>query len=112
MKKRKRTSAPTPVPHVKHRLVIALSLMLLSNLGWLLPITFIPFLPISLEDKAVAVTLSIIMGHVLYNAGLILAGSHVVHLVKRHRQNLIFFWTQAGMFFRSLMKNFRNTLGR
>jgi len=100
------------VPHARIRLVFAFLLMLLSNLGWLLPITLIPFLPLSLEDKAFAATFSIIMGHVFYNIGLVLAGSHVVYLVKKHRQNIRFFWIQAQMFFSSLMKNFKKRIGR
>lgn len=70
------------------KLIIAFFLILGSNLGWLLPITFIPFLKIPIEHKAAATTISIIMGHATYNLGLLLVGARLVTEIKKRHSSI------------------------
>ncbi|MBU0580697.1 MAG: hypothetical protein KKA19_05935 [Candidatus Margulisbacteria bacterium] len=89
---------------ISTKTLIALLLMLISNLGWFLPITIIPLLKIPLKTKTILATSSIIFGHITYNLGLFLAGARIVHHLQKKKINLHWFWNQSILFIKTLKK--------
>jgi len=80
------------------KVTIALVLIIGSNLGWLLPITLIPWLNLPVKTKAILSSISIVMGHVTYNLGLFLVGERIVRQLKKKNINLQWLWNQAKVF--------------
>lgn len=66
----------------KYRFIIAGFLMIISNLGWVLPITVIPLLDISLEQLGLYTLICLIFGQVTYNVGLFMIGAQLLKRLK------------------------------
>lgn len=66
----------------KYRFIFAAGLMIISNLGWVLPITVIPLLDISLEQMGLYTLICIIFGQVTYNVGLFMIGAQLLKRLK------------------------------
>jgi hypothetical protein len=88
------------------KITFALFLMLISNLGWILPILLVPLLEYSLEIKAFLVAGLIVFGQVTYNLGLLLVGANIYKRLKKKHINLKYVWTQASVFFKLLEKRY------
>jgi hypothetical protein len=95
------------VPVVKGKVVLALFLILISNLGWLLPITVVPFLKMDLEHKGFIVALCVIFGQITFNLGLLLAGAHALKLIRDKKEDIHLFWIQARLLLVSFLKYFQ-----
>jgi len=72
------------------KLLVAVILMLISNLGWILPLFVIPWLPLTIELRVALASIFVIFGHITYNLGLFIAGSKMISFLRRRKDyNLI-----------------------
>ncbi len=67
------------------KIILAASLMLISLLGWIIPLFVLPWLDLSLKEKALATTFWLIFGQVTYNIGFVIAGVKVWAIFKKWR---------------------------
>jgi hypothetical protein len=86
------------------KIITALSLIIVSNLGWLIPISVIPWLDIDLERKALVSLSWVIFGQVSYNAGLLLVGADILKKFHQKKIKLQAIRIQFALFLRVLTK--------
>ena len=80
-------------------------LMLLSHLGWIIPVFLLPALDVSWKIKGVLLTLCLIYGNVTYNLGMVLVGADLVRRLKQKQINLQWLWVQIGVLVRMIKKH-------
>jgi hypothetical protein len=96
---------------INKKFATALFLMIISNLGWLLPLILVPVLKISIQAKALLTTGCIIFGQITYNIGFFMIGGQFIKRLKNKKINLKYFWTQINIFYLTLrVKNITNLL--
>ncbi|MFC1477919.1 hypothetical protein ACFL57_00485 [Candidatus Margulisiibacteriota bacterium] len=86
---------------------LGLALMLLSHLGWIIPVTLIPLLNMSLQANAILVTACVIYGNVTYNLGMVLFGADIVKRLRHKGINLKWLWVQIGVLKKVLRKHYK-----
>jgi len=90
--------------NIDTKFIIALSLMLISNLGWIIPLSVIPWLGVSVEERAVLATGFIIFGQITYNIGLLMLGKKVINKLKKRKINFKYFWVQSKLLIHGIKK--------
>ena len=106
MPKKRSKTKPKSVLIIKNRMAFGLFLVLLSNLGWLLPIILTPFLKVDLETKAFIAFVFIVLGQIAYYLGLVIAGKHLLHMLREKKETIRSFWMQFRLFISSIQKEF------
>lgn len=74
--------------HINPKILTALSLMLISNLGWLIPLTIVPWLEINIQHKALIGGACLVFGQVTYNIGLFMLGADLLKKLRRKKIRL------------------------
>lgn len=88
------------------RFARALFLMIISNLGWIMPLLIVPMRFVDVEHKAFYILGWIIFGQVTYNIGFFLAGATIVKKLRKKGFTLHFIHVQFDLFIRSLTRKF------
>lgn len=84
----------------------ALFLMIISNLGWIMPILIVPMEQVDIEHKAIFIAGWVIFGQVTYNVGFFIAGAEIVKKLRKKGITLHGIHTQLILFARSLTRIF------
>jgi len=90
------------------KLILAIGLMLISNLGYLG--YAVPLLNIPLSWKIVVAPAMVLFGHITYNLGLAIAGVHILCYLRKKHFSPRLVWNQIVLFwqaFRHLLKHHR-----
>lgn len=88
------------------RFAIALFLMIISNLGWIMPILILPMEYVDVDRKALYIMLWIVFGQVTYNVGFFIAGAEIVRKLRNKGFTLHYVHVQFDLFVRSLTRKF------
>jgi hypothetical protein len=86
------------------KVIFALSLMLISNLGWIVPLITVPWLPWTVEQETAWAIFWIVFGQITYNIGLFLAGAVLIKKLRARKVVLEYFWNQYRLLKRFLKK--------
>jgi len=94
---------------IDRKLFIAVFLMIISNLGWMVPLFIVPWLSISIETRVIVISSFVIMGHITYNLGLFIAGSRVIKRLKQTKNfHLVSIFSQLRLFWFMFTAKFKS----
>lgn len=88
------------------RFALALFLMIISNLGWIMPLLIVPMEYADVEHKAFYITAWVVFGQVTYNIGFFLAGAELVKKLGKKGHPLHYIHVQLKLFVKSITKRF------
>ena len=88
------------------RIAFALFMMIISNLGWIMPLLIVPMEYVDVERKGLYILAWIIFGQVTYNIGFFIAGSQVVKKLRDKGITLHNIHTQISLFAKAITSKF------
>ena len=88
------------------KVLTGISLMLISHLGWIVPLILLPLLHDSLKIQALIVFVCLVFGNITYNLGMFLVGAEFVARMKLNHINMRWLWVQARLFWWLVKRRF------